>query len=88
MCLAVPGKIISIDKSNSDFITAKVSFGGAVKDISVQWLPEVKIGDYIVAHVGTAIEIINKEEAELSIKTANDFASMLEIEDENHLIEG
>ncbi|MCD4792857.1 MAG: HypC/HybG/HupF family hydrogenase formation chaperone [Bacteroidales bacterium] len=86
MCLAVPGKIISIDNSNSDFIMAKVSFGGAVKDISIQWLPEAKIGDYIVAHVGTAIEIINKEEAELAIKTANDFANMLEIEDENHLI--
>lgn len=86
MCLAVPGKIISIDKSIPEFLTAKVSFGGAVKDISVQWLPEVKVGDYIVAHVGTAIEIINKEEAELAIKTANDFAEMLEIEDENHLI--
>ncbi len=81
MCLAVPGKIISIDKSDSEAITAKVSFGGAMKDINIQWLPDAKEGDYIMAHVGTGLEIISQEEAELAIQTSNDFAEMQKIED-------
>ncbi len=76
MCLAVPGKIVSIDKSNPEFIVAKVSFGGAIKEINIQWLPNAKVNDYIMAHVGTALEIISKEEAEAAIKTSNDFAEM------------
>lgn len=63
MCLAVPGKVISIDKRNPDLIMAKVDFSGVMKDIYVQWLPEVKEGDYILAHVGMALNILDEEEA-------------------------
>jgi hydrogenase expression/formation protein HypC len=82
MCLAVPGKIESIDRSNPDLLMAKVSFGGALKDICIDWTPEAKIGDYIMAHVGSALEIISQEEAELAIKTANEYAELLSKEDE------
>ena len=87
MCLAVPGKIESIDSSNPDLRMAKVSFGGAIKDICIQWLPEAKEGDYVMAHVGTALNLVSKEDAELAIQTANEWAQMLEIEDQNHLLE-
>jgi len=63
MCLAVPGKVLSIDKSNPDLIMAKVNFSGVMKDICVQWLPEVQEGDYILAHVGMALNILDEEEA-------------------------
>lgn len=63
MCLAVPGKVISIDKSNPDLIMAKVSFSGVIKDICVQWVPEAKEGDYVLAHVGMALNILDEEEA-------------------------
>jgi len=63
MCLAVPGKVHSIDQSNPDLIMAKVNFSGVMKDICVQWLPEVKEGDYILAHVGMALNILDEEEA-------------------------
>jgi hydrogenase expression/formation protein HypC len=63
MCLAVPGKVLSIDQSNPDLIMAKVNFSGVMKDICVQWLPEVKEGDYILAHVGMALNILDEEEA-------------------------
>ncbi|NPA44472.1 MAG: HypC/HybG/HupF family hydrogenase formation chaperone [Chlorobi bacterium] len=76
MCLAVPGKIISINSENPNLITAKVSFGGAIKEINIQWLPEAKVGDYILAHVGTALSIINEKEAKEAIKTANEFEEM------------
>ena len=76
MCLAVPGKIISINSKNPNSITAKVSFGGAIKEINIQWLPEAKVGNYILAHVGTALSIIDEEEAEEAIKTAENFSDM------------
>ena len=68
MCLAVPGKVISIDKSNPDLIMAKVDFSGIMKDICVQWLPEVQEGDYILAHVGMALNILDEEEALETLK--------------------
>jgi hydrogenase expression/formation protein HypC len=63
MCLAVPGKVISIDRSNPELNMAKVDFSGIIKEICVQWLPEVKTGDYILAHVGMALNILDENEA-------------------------
>ena len=63
MCLAVPGKVLSIDESNPDLKMAKVDFSGVVKEISVQWLPEVKTGDYVLTHVGMALNIVDEEDA-------------------------
>lgn len=63
MCLAVPGKVISIDKSNPDLNMAEVDFSGIIKEICVQWLPEVREGDYILAHVGMALNILDEKEA-------------------------
>lgn len=83
MCLAVPGKIISINNENSNMKTAKVSFGGAVKEINIQWIPEAKTGDYILAHVGTALSIIDEEEAEEAMKTAYEFKEMQNQLDKN-----
>ncbi len=68
MCLAVPGKIVSIDTSNPDLRMAKVSFGGVIKEICVQWLPEAGIGDYVLAHVGMALNKLDEEEARLSLE--------------------
>ena len=66
MCLAVPGKIVSIDASVSELKMAKVDFGGIVKSICVQWM-DVETGDYVLAHAGMAISKINKEEAEQTL---------------------
>jgi hydrogenase expression/formation protein HypC len=62
MCLAVPGKILSI--TGEDFArTAKVSFGGIVKDVNLAYIPESKVGDYVIVHVGFALSIIDEKEA-------------------------
>lgn len=65
MCLAVPGKIISIDdtEDNSPKM-AKVDFAGVVKNICIDWLPEVKTGEYVLVHVGFALNKIDEKEAE------------------------
>ena len=68
MCLAVPGKIVSIDESNPDLRMAKVNFGGVNKDICIQWLPEVQVGEYILAHVGFALNKVDEKDAEETIR--------------------
>ena len=68
MCLAVPGKIVSIDESNKDLKMAKVNFGGVMKDICIQWLPDVQIGEYVLAHVGFALNKIDQKDAEETIE--------------------
>ncbi len=63
MCLAVPGKVISIDDNNPDLKMARVDFSGVVKEVCVQWLPEVKEGDFVLAHVGMALNIVDEQDA-------------------------
>ena len=68
MCLAVPGKVESIIESASELRMAKVSFGGILKDICIEWLPEVQVGDYILAYVGVALAKLDEEEASLTLQ--------------------
>ncbi len=63
MCLAVPGKILSIDETDPITRMAKVDFGGVVKEISLAYLPEAQVGQYVIVHVGFAISILDEEEA-------------------------
>jgi len=64
MCLSIPGKVISIDNSNPDLKMGKVSFSGVIKEICLQWLPDVQIGEYVLAHVGFALSKIDEKDAE------------------------
>ena len=64
MCLAIPGKITSIDDTTeSVFKIAKVSFSGIIKKINLSLVPEAKIGDYVLVHVGVAMSIVDEAEA-------------------------
>ncbi len=66
MCLAIPGKIMSIDVSSADPLlrTGKVSFGGMIREVSLAYVPETKVGDYVIVHVGFAISQLDEQEAE------------------------
>lgn len=64
MCLAIPGKLISIDDSvDAVFRSGKVSFGGIIKNVNLCMIPEAQLNDYILVHVGVGIGIVNEEEA-------------------------
>lgn len=67
MCLAIPGKVTSIDRSASP-VMADVSFGGIQKRVCLEWLPEVVVGDYVIVHVGFAISRLDEEEALETLK--------------------
>ena len=64
MCLAVPGKIISTTHDEEPLMRmGKVSFGGVVKEVSLAYVPEAKVDDYVIVHVGFAINILDEAEA-------------------------
>ena len=62
MCLGVPGKIVEIEE-NEGLKMAKVDFGGIFREACLDYVPEAKIGDYCVIHVGFAISLVSEEEA-------------------------
>ena len=64
MCLAIPGKVVSI--SGDDVLTrmGRINFGGVVKEASLAYVPEVVIGDYVIVHVGFALSKVDEAEAQ------------------------
>ncbi len=67
MCLAVPGKLISISGDDPLTKTGRVSFGGVIKEVSLAYVPEVQIDDYVLVHVGFALSIVDRSEAEQTL---------------------
>lgn len=68
MCLAVPGKIISIDENDKLLRKGKVDFGGVVKEVALSTVEDAGIGDYVIVHVGFAIAKLDEEEAQKTIE--------------------
>ena len=67
MCLAVPGKVIDIQGDDPLLRSARVSFAGVIKQVSLTCAPEAKPGDYVLVHVGVAISVVDEKEAELTL---------------------
>jgi hydrogenase expression/formation protein HypC len=65
MCLAIPGKILSSDFSNGVRV-GRVQFGGITREACLDFVPEASVGDYVIVHVGFAISVVDREEAERS----------------------
>ncbi len=84
MCLAVPGKILKVDQSG-ELRMAAVDFGGVVRDICIEWLPEAGEGDYILAHVGTALSMIDEESAKASLDAFDEIENLMKEEDPGSL---
>jgi hydrogenase expression/formation protein HypC len=69
MCLAIPGKIISIaGQSDGVFRIGKVAFYGIIKEVNLCMVPEAVIGNYVLVHVGVAISIVDEHEALLTLE--------------------
>jgi hydrogenase expression/formation protein HypC len=64
MCLAIPGKIVSTSGDDPLTRVARVSFGGVVKEVSLAYVPEAKVDDYVIVHAGFALSQIDEEEAQ------------------------
>lgn len=80
MCLAIPGQIISIDvELDETFRQAKVSFGGIMKDVNLSMVPEARIGDYVLVHVGVALSVVDEEEAKTTFEYLKQIGEMDEL---------
>ncbi len=64
MCLAIPGKITSISGDDPLMRTGKVDFGGILKEVSLAYVPEATVGDYVIVHVGFALSRVDEAEAQ------------------------
>lgn len=62
MCLGIPGKVTSIFREH-DILTGKVDFGGVTKQVCLEHVPQVKVGDYVIVHVGFALSQLDEAEA-------------------------
>jgi hydrogenase expression/formation protein HypC len=82
MCLAVPGKILSIAGDDPLTRTGRISFGGIVKEASLACVPEAEIGDYVLVHVGFAISKLDEEEARRVLAYLRDTDELAELEGE------
>jgi len=63
VCLAVPGQILSITGDDPLLRSARVSFGGVIKDVNLAYVPEAQVGQYVIVHVGFAISVVDEGEA-------------------------
>jgi hydrogenase expression/formation protein HypC len=63
MCLAIPGKVALIEQKDG-VRSGRVQFGGISRQACLDFVPEVKVGDYVMVHVGFAISVVDKDEAE------------------------
>ena len=63
MCLGVPGKIVEIFEQEG-LKMARVDFGGVTRETCLEYVPEAKVGEYCIIHVGFALNLLSEEEAQ------------------------
>ena len=77
MCLAIPGKVEEISTDGLIRI-GRVNFGGVCKNVCLDYVPEVEVGDYTIVHVGFAISKIDEETAEQTLKDFRELGMLQE----------
>lgn len=80
MCLGVPGKVVKISENEAEMKMGTVNFGGIAKEVCLAYVPEVKVGDYVVVHVGFAISIVDEEEAKQVFEYLNQIDELRELD--------
>jgi hydrogenase expression/formation protein HypC len=81
MCLAVPGKVVSIiEEEGLGLRRGRVNFGGVVKEACLAYTPEASVGDYVLVHVGFALSVIDEQEAQKIFEALSQLEMLEEIE--------
>jgi hydrogenase expression/formation protein HypC len=87
MCLGIPGKIIEIYYSGP-LRMCKVDFGGVIREVCIEALPEAKIGDFTIVHAGFALNILSEEEASETLDLLDEIyqeEEVININSKNHI---
>lgn len=80
MCLGVPGKVIEIRQDDGAMAMGKVSFAGILKDVCLAYVPEVKVGEYVIVHVGFAISAVDEDEAQEVFRFLEQMGELAELD--------
>lgn len=82
MCLAVPGKILTIEGTDPVLRAGKVDFAGIQKRVNLSYVPEARIGDYVLVHVGFALSIVDEVEAVKVFEYLREMGDLAELDEE------
>jgi hydrogenase expression/formation protein HypC len=79
MCLGVPGQVLEIHEGSHGIVMGSVSFGGIKKEICLSYVPDVRVGDHVIVHVGFAISRIDEREAREVFRTLEEMGELAEL---------
>jgi len=80
MCLAIPGRVIEIATDAGGIRMGKANFGGIVKQVCLEYTPEVEMGDYVLVHVGFALSKVNEKEAARTYQLLDEMKQLGELD--------
>jgi hydrogenase expression/formation protein HypC len=80
MCLAIPGKLVEIATDAQGVRMGRANFGGIVKQVCLEYTPEVSLGDYVLVHVGFALSKVDEEEAARTYKALEELQQLGELD--------
>ena len=84
MCLSIPGKLIEITAQlDETFRVGRVSFEGVIKEVSLKLVPEAKVGEYVLVHVGAAISVVDEEEAKKTFELLKQLGELNDLDPPN-----
>ena len=79
MCLAIPGKVLSVEESEG-ILMGKVDFGGIQKKVCLQYTPDVVVGEYVIVHVGFSLSKMDEQEAAKTYKLLEELNQLSELD--------
>ncbi len=79
MCLAIPGKVVETFKKNG-LLMGRIDYGGTSHEACLEYVPEIKIGQYAIVHAGFALSILDEEEAKKTLATWAELVDAVERE--------
>ena len=79
MCLAIPGKLTQVEPCRDGERMGCADFGGVVKQVCLEYTPDAIVGDYVLVHVGFAINVVDRGEAERSFQLLAEMGQLDEL---------
>ncbi len=79
MCLAIPGRVVEVFVDRG-LRMARAEFGGTVRKVCLEHLPEAGVGDYVLVHVGFALSLVDPEEAKETLRLLEELGQLGELE--------
>jgi len=81
MCLAIPGRILTIDGDDPVIRSGRVDFAGVVKRVNLSYVPDAVVGNFVLVHVGFAISTVDEDEARQVFTYLDQMGELAELED-------